>query len=1009
MSLRSIALLTGTALSFAMGGQTPLGGPVPPGGTPDAGAVALPPPFLAAPTPWADSVLLTLSMEQRIAQLMMVAAYSNKDAKHEASIEALVRDRGIGGLIFFQGGPRRQARLTDRYQEAARVPLLLGMDLEWGLAMRLDSTIRFPRQMALGAHRDEALIEEMGQEIARQMKAIGVHVSFSPVVDVNNNPRNPVINDRSFGEDVENVARKGIAYMRGLQRGGVLAVAKHFPGHGDTDSDSHLTLPVVAHARERLEAIELPPFRAMVGAGLAAMMVAHLEVPALEPGKGTPSTLSRTIVTDLLEKELGFQGLVFTDALNMKGVANADKPGEIELRALLAGNDVMLFPQDPEKAIQRIVRALEEGVVDSALVTAKCLKVLRAKEWAGAHRRVTYDRTDLLADLNTGHSRWLRRSLYAKALTVASDHHGLLPLRNVDPQTGGRTVSIAIGADQEPVFQSAMRWYADVRTVQCAKELKPDSLQRLLASIEDADRVIVSVHGTTWRVGKDFGIPESAMSIVRAIADKKPTVFVLFANPYRLTKASGALFKATTVVAYEETDDTQELAAALLFGAQGADGRLPVSLNAFHRLGDGLVVPSLGRLGHQPPEAVGIRAMAFDPIGDIVRKAINEQACPGAQVLVAVDGQVVLERAFGHQTYDKKRAVRPDDLYDLASITKVASTTLALMKLVDEGRVDLDHKLGHYLPELEKSHPQHARMGLREILTHQAGLKAFVPFHLRIMQNGTFKPGTVSDSASAEFPVRIAGGLYLHKAYADSLLPWVLNTPLGTKGDYVYSDMGYYLLQALIERTTGRPLDQYVEEIFYRPMGAHTLCYKPWQRFPLDRIAPTEYDVAFRKRQIHGDVHDPGAALKGGVAGHAGLFGSANDLAKIFQLLLDNGVYAGHRYLGESTVREFTKCQFCKPDGSGNRRALGFDRPARGGKGPTCDCVSYASFGHTGFTGTMAWADPESRVVYIFLSNRVYPNSERNRLVELGTRTKVQEVVHAAVAARIVAQRNQGK
>lgn len=960
------------------------------------------PVFLQVATPWADSVFASLSLEDRIAQLMMVAAYSNKNAAHDAEIEKLVKERNIGGLIFFQGGPGRQVKLTNRYQAVARTPLMLGMDLEWGLSMRLDSTMRFPRQMTLGAIQDESLIEAMGLEIARQMKRIGVHASFSPVVDVNNNAANPVINDRSFGEDRENVTRKGIAYMRGLQNGGVLATAKHFPGHGDVDSDSHYTLPHIAHGRARLDSLELYPFRRMAREGLGAVMVAHLEVPSLDSSKGLPSTLSAPIVTDLLKGELGFQGLVFTDALNMKGVANSDKPGEIELRALKAGNDVMLFPVDPVKAIERIKKAVADGELDSTVIDRSCLKILRAKEWAGLAKRTPIDPKGLHAELNTARAEALRRQLYGAAITVAKDHKGLLPLQGLDSL---RIASLVIGDKLDNTFQKALRRHGEVTTFRCEKALGRDSLNALLRKLDAFDRIIVSVHGTTYRVNKEFGIPATSMDIVREIAARKPTVFALFANPYRLTKAYGAQLMATTVVAYEETEDSQSMMAEVIFGATGANGRLPVSASAFYAAGDGLVLKPIGRLGYAPPEDVGMMTADLKAIDGIAVSGITAQAYPGCQVLVAVDGQVVLNRTYGSPTYANTRPVASDDLYDLASITKVASTTMALMRLVDDGKLDLDKKLGHYLPELEDAYPQHSRMQLRDILTHQSGLKAYVPFQNRIMKDGGYKAGTVNEQATAEYPNRIAEGLFLHRAYSDSLFLWVLKTPLGTKGDYVYSDMGYYLLQEVIERLSGMPLDQYVARTFYRPMGAWSLGYKPLERISADRIAPTENDLLFRKRQLQGDVHDQGAALKGGVAGHAGLFSNATDMAKLMQMLINGGTYGGVRYLSEGVIAEFTKCQFCKPDGSGNRRGLGFDRPTRGGKGPTCECVSYASFGHTGFTGTMAWADPDSRVVYIFLSNRVYPSAERNKLVELGIRTKIQEVVSNAVAARVVAER----
>lgn len=961
-------------------------------------AVEFPPPFLKSATPWADSVFNTLTLDERIAQLMMVAAFGNKNNKHVEEVEQLIRERNIGGLIFFQGGPGRQANLTNRYQAAAKTPLILGMDLEWGLAMRLDSTIRFPRQMTLGAIQNDSLIEAMGLEIAREMKRLGVHISFSPVLDVNNNAANPVINDRSFGEDRELVAQKGIAYMRGLQKGGIMATAKHFPGHGDTDTDSHKALPVITHDRKRLDEVELYPFRRLIAEGLSAMMIAHMDVPALDSAVGVPSTLSKPIVTDLLQTEMGFEGLIFTDALNMQGVAKFDRPGEIELRALIAGNDVMLFPQDPVKAIERIKLAVDSGEIARSLIDTKCLKILRAKEWAGLAKLKPIATKNLQEDLNPMSAQLLRRDLYANAITVLNDHHNILPIGKLDSLN---VASVVIGDSIGNPFQLGLQRYADVKTFRCNKALRPDSIQALLRQLERFDHVIVSVHNTTWRLNKDFGVPESSMDIIREIAAKKPTIFALFANPYTLTRAYGSSYMASVLVAYEETEETQDLMSQVIFGGMGANGKLPVTPSSFFVLGDGNEVRPNGRMAFTLPESIGIRSADLAAIDAIVEEGINAKAYPGCEVLVAVDGKVIMNKAYGNPTYEKLRPTRPDDIYDLASITKVASTTLSLMKLVDEGKVDLDDTFGKYLPELKAEHPGHARMELRDMLTHQAGLKAFVPFYLRLMKDGKLKTGIASDSATEKHNVRVAEGLYIPHAYRDSMLTWMLDTPLGKKGDYVYSDMGYYLLQELIERVTGEPLERYVQHTFYVPLGASTLGYKPWERFAKSRLAPTEYDVAFRGKQIQGDVHDPGAAMKGGVAGHAGLFSNANDLAIVMQLLANGGTYGGRRYLSEKVVTEFTKCQFCSPSGTGNRRGLGWDKPVRGKGGPTCECVSYASFGHTGFTGTMAWADPDSKVVYIFLSNRVYPNATTNKLGSMGTRTKIQEVIHDAVAARI--------
>ncbi|MBL7962296.1 MAG: serine hydrolase [Flavobacteriales bacterium] len=960
------------------------------------------PAFMDRPSPWADSVFASLTLDERIAQLMMVAAYSNKGAKHEQETAKLIAERNIGGLIFFQGGPRRQAELTNRYQNVAKTPLLLGMDLEWGLAMRLDSTVKFPRQMTLGALRNDEDIVAMGREIARQMRRMGVHVSFSPVADVNNNPANPVINDRSFGEDRELVARKSIAYMKGLQQGGVIATAKHFPGHGDTDTDSHLALPVIAHSRTRLDSLELYPFHRLVEEGLQAVMVAHLEVPAIDSTPRMPSTLSKPVVSDLLSRELGFTGLIFTDALNMKGVSKADKPGEIELRALLAGNDVMLFPQDPVKAIERIRQAVDSGVVAREMIDHRCLKVLRAKEWAGLAERRNVALKDLDSDLNTAEAQALKRALYARSLTLLRNRDGFLPILRVDSL---RIAAVAIGDEAGNAFHQGLARYAPVTTFTLSKTPRKDSLALLLDKLKGFDLVIASVHKPGTRPEKDFNVPDAVFDALKQLNAKQRTAVVYFGNPYRLTRAYGAQDLRALLLAYEENAETMDLAAQALFGAIGTPGRMPVTPSSYFQIGDGLEMAAVDRFRFGTPASAGIDPADMLAIDAVVKEGLTAKAYPGCQVLVAVDGQVVWNKAYGHTNYAKDRTVTPTDLYDLASITKVAASTLALMKLVDQGKLDLNKDLGTYLPELERAHPAHARMGLRDILTHQAGLKPFMPFWTRIRKDGQFRPGVVTTKPDSTHGLRVADNVFLLNTYTDSLYKWVLDTPLSKQGEYVYSDMGYYLLMRVVERLSGRPLDRFVDEEFYAPLGLATMGYQPLKRFPKERIMPTEYDVIFRNAQVWGDVHDPGAAMLGGVAGHAGLFSNALDVAVLMQLLVNGGTYGGRRFLTEEVVKEFTKCQFCKPDGRGNRRALGFDKPARAGeKGPTCECVSYASYGHTGFTGTMAWADPETRTVYVFLSNRVYPSADNKKLQEMNIRTKVQEAVSQAVARRTVSQ-----
>lgn len=987
MLLAAVALLG----LCSMGGGPPLhtgGRPAPVGM----------PPFLEGPTPWADSVFATLDLDQRIGQLMMVAAYSNKDERHYSEIERLVRKYNLGGLIFFQGGPLRQAALTNRYQAAARTPLLIGMDLEWGLSMRLDSTQKFPYQMTLGALADDRDIERMGEEIARQMKRLGVHVSFSPDVDVNVNAANPVINYRSFGEDPELVARKGIAYMRGLQNGGVIATAKHFPGHGDTNKDSHKTLPLVGASRQRLDSVELVPFRRLFDAGVSAAMVAHLEIPALDSTPALPSTMSRTIVTQLLQEQMGFKGLVFTDALNMKGIANADKPGEIELRALMAGNDVLLFPQDPVKAIERIRRAVDEGQITRDAIDASCLKILKAKEWAGLGRPTAVDMRNLYKDLNKPEGLALRRQLYRQALTV-TNNKGVLPIQGLDTL---RIASLVIGDKIHNSFQQALGRYARITEFRCDKVLNEAQTKALLDSLKPFDLVIASVHNTTVRVDKEFGVPQISLHFLRQLAEQQPMAFVLFANPYRLGKAFGAQRWDALVVAYEENDDTQDLAAQLLFGAVPASGALPVTASEHFKAGQGKEVQAIGRLRYGLPEEDAMRTRDLRRIDSLVGEGLDAQAFPGCQVLVARNGMVVWDKAYGSPTYARDRPVATDDIYDLASISKVMGTTLALMKLTDEGKVDVGKTLADYLPGLQGAYPYHASLKLSEILAHQSGLNAYVPFYLRLMDKKKIKPGIMALVPDDEHDMRVADGFYVHHSYRDSLLKWVLETPVGERGKYLYSDMGMYLLMQVVEHVSGMAFDAFLEREFFAPLGLATMGYNPLDRFPIDRIMPTENDTVFRKVLVRGTVHDPGAALMGGVAGHAGLFSDANDLAIVMQMLLNGGTYAGRRYLSEKTIATFTACRYCKGDPrTDNRRGLGWDRPqAAGTAGPASDSASSASYGHTGFTGTIVWNDPARQTIYVFLSNRVYPDAANKKLQRMDTRTKIQSVIDKAAAVK---------
>lgn len=944
------------------------------------------PPFYMSNTRWADSVFKTLTPDERIAQLFMVAAYSNKDRTHVKEIKKLVDEYKIGGLIFFQGGPLRQAMLSNCYQSCVKVPLLMSIDAEWGLAMRLDSTTKFPRQMTLGAIQNDTLIYEMGAEIARQCKRLGMQINFAPVVDINNNPLNPVISNRSFGENKFNVTHKALMYMKGMQDNGVLATAKHFPGHGDTDSDSHKTLPTVKSSRQRLDTLELYPFKELFSQGLGSIMVAHLSIPALDTTPNQASTLTKKIVTGLLKDTLGFKGLVFTDALNMKGVSKFYKPGEVDVKALVAGNDVLLFPEDVPTAIKKIKDAIDSGYISQEEIDKRCMKILLVKQWTGLDHYKKINFKNLYEDLNTAQAELINRKLTEASLTLLQNKNNIIPLQNLDTL---KIASLSLGYKDVNIFQQTLSNYAPIQHFGIDKDAKQEAFDTVLTKLKNYNLVIVHINNTNNKPDKDFGLTPRVMAMLKAVMKQSKVIVNVAANPYILAKMDSLQFADGLIMSYEDNDYSASYSAQLIFGGVAASGKLPITPSPYFTVGTGIPT-KVTRFKYTLPEELGADSKALSKIDSIVLKGIKDKVYPGCQVLVAKNGKVIYQKSFGYHTYENKIKVKNDDLYDIASITKIAASTASIMKLVDEKKINLDERLCTYLPQLEGSNKQN--IVLREMLTHQAGLRDWIPFWTKTMSKGVYKEGIYNSTPNDFFTKRVAAGLYINNNYEDTIYKQIIESPLKEPGKYVYSDLGYYFLKKIIEQETKNALNIYVQNKFYTPLGLTTMGYRPLARFELDRIVPTEFDAKFRKQLVHGDVHDQGAAMLGGVGGHAGLFSDANDLAVMMQLFLNKGEYGGKRYIDSTTINEFTKCQYCKD----NRRAIGFDKPEMNPDkdSPVCGCVSYMSFGHTGFTGTLAWADPANQLVYIFLSNRVYPDADDNKLAKSGIRTKIQEVIY---------------
>ncbi|MDF2438495.1 MAG: beta-lactamase [Bacteroidota bacterium] len=945
------------------------------------------PPFYLMDHRWADSVFKTLSPDERIAQLFMVAAYSNRDKVHVKEIKTLIQTYKIGGLIFFQGGPLRQASLSNTYQSCSKVPLLMAMDAEWGLAMRLDSTTKFPRQMTLGAIQNDSLIYEMGAEIARQTKRIGMQVNFAPDIDINNNPLNPVIGNRSFGEDKFNVTRKAMEYMKGMQDNHVLACGKHFPGHGDTDSDSHKTLPTIKSSRARLDTLELFPFKELVSNGLGSMMVAHLSIPSLDTTKNQASTLTKSIVTGLLQDTLGFKGLIFTDALNMKGVSKFYKPGEVDVKALIAGNDVLLFPEDVPTGIKEIKAAIERGEISQEEIDRRCMKVLLVKQWSGLDHYQKTKLKNLYEDLNTKQAELINRKLTEASLTLLQNKEDLIPLKGLDTL---RIATLSLGYKDTNIFQRTMENYTRVTHFSIDKDAKQPAFDSALSQLKSFNLVIVHLNNTNNKPDKDFGLTAPVKTILRSLLKQNKVIINVSANPYILSKLDSLNNAAAVIMSYEDNDFSQNYTAQLIFGGIGASGKLPVTASNLYKIGTGIkTVPT--RFKYTIPEELNLNISVLSKIDSIAAKGVKDKVYPGCQVLIAKDGKVFYQKSFGYHTYEDKIPVKNTDLYDLASITKIVASTASLMKLTHEKKINLDEHLGTYLPELIGTNKEN--IGLRDMMTHQAGLRDWIPFwHKTVQKGGEYKEGVYNVTPNDVYSKRVAEKLFINKNYEDSIYKQIAESPVKGRGTYLYSDLGYYFLKRIIEKQTGMTEDEYVRKTFYAPLGLTTMGYKPREHFPLSRLIPTEFDAKFRKQQVHGDVHDQGAAMLGGVGGHAGLFSNANDLAIMMQMYLNDGKYGGQFFIDSNTVHEFTKCQFC----FANRRGLGFDKPemTAGKESPVCLSATPESFGHAGFTGTLTWVDPVNGLVYVFLSNRVYPDAEDNKLSKSGIRGKIHQLIY---------------
>ena len=933
---------------------------------------------------WADSVYSTLDERQRIAQLMFPKVVPTQGEASRKTIRRYIERYGCGGLLFTEGTAAEHIEMNKYAQSVAKVPVLITFDGEWGLSMRISDSPRFPQNMALGAVGDYRLIYDYGREMARECRLAGVHVNFAPDADVNSNPSNPVIGFRSFGEIPDRVAKASVAYSLGLEDGGVQSVAKHFPGHGDTDVDSHKALPAVTHSRAMLDSTDLVPFKEYIGAGCSGIMVGHIAVPALD-ASGTPASLSSLVTDRLLRKELGFNGLIYTDALGMKGAST--QAANASLAALKAGADVLLCPSNAVADIDVIANAVANGEISSDVIADRCKRILRYKYLLGAGHITPGNTDSIVKAINSPEAEALIKRLAAASITVLKNNDSLLPL------SGTKVSVVGIGKNPDLEFLETVSHYADI-------------------DAKTPDVVIAAVY-------RDGASSREAFAKLASKSDNLIGVF--FVNPYKMKKFATSLPKCKAIVlAYDSIPASQISAAEALFGGIAVDGKLPVNLGTVAKAGDGIRLPKT-RLGFSSPVAAGMASWLTDSIDSIVGYAISCGAMPGCQVLVAKDGDIVLDKAYGHISSAGSPKVERTTVYDLASVSKAIGTLPGIMKAYDNGLIALDDSIVKYIPELTDSAKR--RITVRELLYHESGMPASLNmFDVMVDTNSytgklirprrdrdhtlkVYNKVWVSDKArmrndiatrsrSDEFPIEAAKGIFTGKRTYDTIMSRIYDIPLRSTKGYNYSCLNFCLLMDIEQRLTGQGHDTFVTEQIFGPLGAYRTGYRPTTWTELPTIAPTEHDNFLRKQTLQGYVHDELSAFSGGVQGNAGLFANAGDIAKVCQMLLNGGVYGGERVLSEATAKLFTtdKSSTC-------RRGLGFDKPDADNpdNSPTCDEASPEVFGHLGFTGTVFWVDPTHDLIFVFLTNRVNPTRDNAAFSRCNIRPKLFSMVYKSL------------
>ena len=935
---------------------------------------------------WVDSVFNSLTLEQQVGQLMNLRANQpNKD--FDIKVDEFIEKYNIGGVTFFRTDAEKLLLQANEWQSMAKTPLMVALDGEWGLGMRINDGLSYPYQMTLGAITNDSLIAEMGRQIAEQCLRLGINVNFAPDIDVNNEPNNPVIGFRSFGEDPENVGRKGAAYALALQNNGVIPSMKHFPGHGNTSTDSHHALPIIKNSIEEIEKIELVPFKYLIDNGVKGAMVGHLYFPALEPVVNQSSSLSKNIVTDLLKNKMNYDGIIFTDGLEMKGAYNGIDPDSVCLQALMAGNDVMLLPINVEASMKIIIEAAKNDEDVRNRVEESCKKVLRHKYQIGLNSYKAQKAERLHNDLNQNRYYALKQRLYNEAVTMLENKKEILPLKK---DSNKKIAVVTFGNDNYISVKLKENGIANT-AFSISKDASDEEIRRTAKQFKSYDYVVLNIRNTSSYPSKNYGITSAMINFVKELPNSTKLIFNLFGSPYALDKFSFGRNLSSLLVGYEDNEMVANAMADILVGKISPKGKLPVSVKKY-KCGSGFEFK-----GFLSPESLPVSLIDnqyIRKIDSLLIDGINQKAYPGCQVLAMKDGKIIYEGNYGKFTYDGEQIVHQDAVYDIASLTKLFASSFALMKLYDDGKLDVNSTLGDFFPFMNQS--DKGNIKLIEFLTHQSGMTPWIPIYKMTCKDKCLDVNYYRESIDEEHTVRVAKNMYLSDDFKYEIYDTIMKSELKEK-KYKYSDLGFYFVPGIVESITNQSFESYLQEAFFEPLNLNHICFKPLNKHDIHNIVPTEDDKYFRNQLLCGDVHDQTAALFGGVSGHAGLFSNARDLAVMMQLLLNGGYANGTQFISEETINYFTSAPFADNE---NRRGIGFDKPELDPEAKyytPSKQSSMASYGHTGFTGTFAWADPANNLIVIFLSNRVYPTSDNNKLSKLNLRTEIHDLFYNAV------------